>query len=213
MKRSAVLFVEKATPATITEFHDVLSNDLESVKEKWSFEFKTFRSSVKNLPVGEPKLLHAVTFSHRDNQSVVIRSKSAIVTTAQGSTIPDDLVLNSCSAGACEPFDSVLMSKLSNLWTLRQSIKGDFGSTYKTTELTIRAANIFSYGSFKGLVIELECEDDVAAEEFQQRVDKICNYLKDISVGDFRTCSDHIDPSKPHFLCDVAYQYIRVLEL
>ncbi|SCV05569.1 LANO_0H10374g1_1 [Lachancea nothofagi CBS 11611] len=211
--RSTVIFVEKSAPATITELHDILSNDLISVKEKWSFEFKTFRLTVKNLPPESPRLMHSITFSHRDNKSVIVKNKSAIVTSAMPGSIPAALTLNGCSSASCESFDHLLTSKLSNLWTQRQTIKGDFGSTYQTSELTIRATNVFSYGGFKGLLIELECEEQIPDSEFDQRINRIRNYLRDMSIEDYKICSDIMDPQRRNFLCDLAQQYVKVLEL
>ena len=173
-----MIFIEKTTPSSITAFHDILSNDLLSVQEKWSFEFKTFRTTVKNVPTNDSKLMHSITFTHRDNRTVTIKNKSAIITTS-GSNVPEQLTSNGCSTNAPEPFDNLLQTKLSNLWTQRQSIKGEFGSTYRTTELVVRATNVFSYGGFKGLLLELECVDDVSLEEFEQRVDHIRAFLKE----------------------------------
>ncbi|SCU87950.1 LADA_0E07228g1_1 [Lachancea dasiensis] len=210
---STIIFVERSAPATITAFHDILSNELISIKEKWSFEFKTFRLTVKNLLPDSTRLMHSITLSHMENKSVIVKNKSAIVTSVAQGGLLEGLTLNGCSSGVCESFDNLLASKLSNLWTQRQSIKGDFGSTYQTTELVIRATNVFSYGGFKGLLIEIICEDDVSDQEFEQRVSKIRNYLKEISIEDYKICGDFMNPQKRDFICDLAHQYIRVLEL
>lgn len=207
-----MIFIEKTTPSSITAFHDILSNDLLSVQEKWSFEFKTFRTTVKNVPANDSKLMHSITFTHRDNRTVTIKNKSAIITIS-GSNVPERLTSNGCSANAPEPFDNLLQTKLSNLWTQRQSIKGEFGSTYRTTELVVRATNVFSYGGFKGLLLELECVDDVSLEEFEQRVDHIRTFLKEISIIDIKISMQRMAPTKPNFLCDLAYQYVKALEL
>ncbi|CUS23714.1 LAQU0S11e02608g1_1 [Lachancea quebecensis] len=211
--RSTVIFSEKATPASITEFHDILSNDLVSIKEKWSFEFKTYRLTVKNLPQGSSKLMHVITFTNRDNQSVIIKNNSAIITSSATEAVQSSLTLNGCSTGTLDTFDNLLVSKLSNLWTQRQNIKGDFGSTFKTTELTVRATNVFSYGGFKGLLIELECEDGVSDKDFDQRVMKIRHLLDEMSIGEYRVCSSSMDPKNYNFICDLAFQYVKVLEV
>lgn len=90
---------------------------------------------------------------------------------------------------------------------------GEFGSTYRTTELVVRATNVFSYGGFKGLLLELECVDDVSLEEFEQRVDHIRTFLKEISIVDMKISMQRMAPTKPNFLCDLAYQYVKALEL
>lgn len=164
------------------------------------------------MPANDSKLMHSITFTHRDNRTVTIKNKSAIITTS-GSNVPEQLTSNGCSTNAPEPFDNLLQTKLSNLWTQRQSIKGDFGSTYRTTELVVRATNVFSYGGFKGLLLELECVDDVSLEEFEQRVDHIRTFLKEISIVDMKISMQRMAPTKPNFLCDLAYQYVKALEL
>ena len=157
--------------------------------------------------------MHAITFAHRDNQSVVIKNKSAIVTSPTPGGVPQTLLHNGCSTGTPSSFDHLLSSKLSNLWTQRQNIKGDFGSTYTTSGLVIRATNVFSYGGFKGLLIEVECAEPVSSDEFQTRVKKVGERLKEMGVQDYKICSDTIDPNNPNFICDLAYQYVKVLEL
>lgn len=164
------------------------------------------------MPTNDSKLMHSITFTHRDNRTVTIKNKSAIITTS-GSNVPEQLTSNGCSTNAPEPFDNLLQTKLSNLWTQRQSIKGEFGSTYRTTELVVRATNVFSYGGFKGLLLELECVDDVSLEEFEQRVDHIRAFLKEISIVDMKISMQRMAPTKPNFLCDLAYQYVKALEL
>lgn len=164
------------------------------------------------MPASDSKLMHSITFTHRDNRTVTIKNKSAIITTS-GSNVPEQLTSNGCSTNAPEPFDNLLQTKLSNLWTQRQSIKGEFGSTYRTTELVVRATNVFSYGGFKGLLLELECVDDVSLEEFEQRVDHIRTFLKEISIVDMKISMQRMAPTKPNFLCDLAYQYVKALEL
>ncbi|AAS50284.1 AAL082Wp [Eremothecium gossypii ATCC 10895] len=209
MKRTAVIFIEKATPSTITQFHDILSTHVLAIQEKWSFELKTFRSSIKNLPPSDTKVLYSLQLTHRDNQTVVIKNQSAIVT-GQHST--DALTSNGCSSGFPEPFDNILTSKLSNIWTQRQSTKGNFGTTYKTSELIIRASNVFSSSGFKGLLLEIECTDPVSAEEFDRRVANIRAMLSEIDINDYKLNKDEMNEGKPVFLCDLAYQYVKVLD-
>lgn len=180
-----------------------------SVGEKWSFELKTFRCSVKNIPLEDTKLMYSITFSHHFNQTITIKNNSAIITSLQA---PEELTANGCSLGTPESFDSILLSKLSNIWTQRQSTKGEFGSTYKTTELTIRAANIFTYGGFRGLLIELESNEDITQESFDRRVNNIRTLLTKISITDYKISNDLMNKFKPNFICDLAYQYLKVLE-
>lgn len=144
---------------------------------------------------------------------MIIKNKSAVVTSSPAADPPQQLTFNSCSTGAPESFDTILTTKLSNLWTQRQSIKGDFGSTFLTTDLIIRATNVFSYGGFKGLLIELECNDGASISDFEKRIERVRSHLYGISLREIKICRDVMDTTKPNFLCDLAYQYIKVLEI
>ncbi|AET38676.1 Srb2p Ecym_3176 [Eremothecium cymbalariae DBVPG len=208
MKQTAVIFIEKATPSTITQFHDVLSTHVISVQEKWSFELKTFRSSVKNIPSDDTRVMYSLTLTHRDNQTVTIKKHSAIVT---GHHVTEQLTSNGCSTGFPESFDNIITSKLSNIWTQRQSIKGDFGSSYKTSDLVVRAANVFSSSGFKGLLLELE-GDESSEMDFDTKVETIQSLLDEISSREFKLSKDRMKDTEPNFLCDLAYQYVKVLD-
>ncbi|AMD19197.1 HBR296Wp [Eremothecium sinecaudum] len=209
MKHTAVIFVEKATTSTVTEFYDALSTHVISVKEKWSFELKTFRSTVKNLPQDDTKVMHSLTLTHHDNQTITLKNQSAIVT---GYQVQDQLTSNGCSTGFPEPFDNILISKLSNIWTQRQSIKGEFGSTYETPEFLVRAANVFSASGFKGFLLELECDDNSSKGGLNSQLETIKGLLDEIKITDYKICSNNMKEGEMNFLCDLAYQYVKVLD-
>ena len=74
--------MERATPATLTELKDALSNSILSVRDPWSIDFRTYRCSIKNLPADVSKLMYSITFHHHGRQTVLIKDNSAMVTTA-----------------------------------------------------------------------------------------------------------------------------------
>ncbi|CAR29772.1 hypothetical protein ZYGR_0AD04560 [Zygosaccharomyces rouxii] len=212
MKRSAVIFVEKATPGTLTEFKDILSNTLLSLLESWSVEFRTYRCLIKNLPPEASRLMYSITFQHHDRKTILIKNKLAMITTSSPSEVPRDLVDNVSSTNSPEPFDQILSSKLSNIWNQRQIIKGEAGETFETTDTLVRAVNLFSYTGFKGLLIELTSPEDATAEEFNKSVQRMRTMLEGIGAKDVKVSQENLNPSNCDYISDLAYQYTRVLE-
>ncbi|AJU27137.1 Srb2p [Saccharomyces cerevisiae YJM270] len=210
MGKSAVIFVERATPATLTELKDALSNSILSVRDPWSIDFRTYRCSIKNLPADVSKLMYSITFHHHGRQTVLIKDNSAMVTTAAAADIPPALVFNGSSTGVPESMDTILSSKLSNIWMQRQLIKGDAGETLILDGLTVRLVNLFSSTGFKGLLIELQADE---AGEFETKIAGIEGHLAEIRAKDYKTSSDSLGPDTSNEICDLAYQYVRALEL
>lgn len=209
---SSVIFAEKASPATLTDFKDVLSDTLLNFLEGWSVEFRTYRCQIKNLPSDASKLMCSITFSHHEKRTVLIKNKLAIITASTSIDVPKALVTNGCCAGTPESIDSILSTRLSNIWTHRQSIKGEAGETFQTTGLLVRAVNLFTYTGFKGLLIEITSTENSTTEEFAEKVESIRKMLRGIGVMDVKVSDEFLDPSESNYICDLAYQYVRVLE-
>lgn len=207
-----MIYVERASPATLTDFKDALADNLLGILEPWSIDFKTYRCLIKNLPSDASKFMCSITFSHYERRTVLIKNKLALVTTSAPNDVSKGLMANDCCAGTPESIDTILSGRLSNIWTQRQSIKGEAGETFETTKLLVRAVNLFSYTGFKGLVIELHSAEDVTQEEFRKEVDKVRSILGEMGMGDIKISDEQIDPSKKNFISDLAYQYVRVLE-
>lgn len=180
--------------------------------EPWYVEFKTYRCLIKNLPIEMSRVMYSVLFSHHEKRTVLLQNNHAIITTSNYNDIPSDLIYNGCSSGTSEPIDNVLSTKLSNIWSQRQGIRGDAGETLKTTDLLIRSVNLFSSTGFKGLLIELESIDDVSPEEFETSTQRIRNILNEIDSKDIKYSNDILNPSKRNDISDLAYQYASVLE-
>lgn len=204
--------MEKATPGTLTEFKDILSNTLLSFLEPWSVEFRTYRCLIKNLPPETSRLMYSITFQHFDKTTVLIKNKYSMVTTCSPSEIPKDLLGNVSSTNNPEHIDQILSSKLSNIWNQRQVIKGEAGETFETTDTLVRAVNLFSYTGFKGLLIELISSEDATAEDFDNSVQRMRVMLEEIGVKDVKISQENLNPSNNDYISDLAYQYTRVLE-
>ena len=92
----------------------------------------------------------------------------------------------------------------------RQLIKGDAGETLILDGLTVRLVNLFSSTGFKGLLIELQADE---AGEFETKIAGIEGHLAEIRAKDYKTSSDSLGPDTSNEICDLAYQYVRALEL
>lgn len=207
-----MIFVEKATPGTLTDFKDILSNSLLSFLEPWSVELKTYRCLVKNMPSDASRLMYSITFHHHDRKTILIKNKLSMITTSSSNEVPRDLLSNVSSTTNPEPFDLILTSKLSNIWSQRQVIKGEAGETFETTDTLVRAVNLFSYTGFKGLLIELTSSENASTEEFDRSVNHMRTMLEGIGVKDVKLSQELLNPSSSSYISDLAYQYTRVLE-
>lgn len=207
-----MIFAERASPGTLTEFKDALSDTLLSFLEPWSVDFRTYRCLVKNLPPDASKLMCSITFSHDEKRTVLIKNKLSLITASTPNDIPKALLSNGCCTGAIESIDTILSTKLSNMWTQRQSIKGEAGETFETTDLLVRAINLFSYTGFKGLLIELTSSRDISKDDFEAKVGSIRSLLQGIGMKDTKFSDERLDPSESNYISDLAYQYVRVLE-
>ncbi|CDO93203.1 unnamed protein product [Kluyveromyces dobzhanskii CBS 2104] len=178
--------------------------------DKWSFELKTFRTSAKNTNPQDTKVMHTLQLSHKNNETVTIKNQSAIITPTY---VPKGLYDNDCVFGTPEPFDYMLSNKLSNIWTQRQSIKGEFGVSYQTADLLIRVNNAFSYSGFQGLILDLESKPSDTLEMFQKNVDRIRSMLKEIGLTDVKVSLDDSQKveEKGSSLFGLAAHYLKVL--
>lgn len=135
-----------------------------------------------------------------------------MITTSSSNEVPRDLLSNVSSTTNPEPFDLILTSKLSNIWSQRQVIKGEAGETFETTDTLVRAVNLFSYTGFKGLLIELTSSENASTEEFDRSVNHMRTMLEGIGVKDVKLSQELLNPSSSSYISDLAYQYTRVLE-
>lgn len=102
MAKTTVIFMDKATPATLTEFKDAVSSSIISIESNWALEFRTYRSQVKkklnnnnnnsnvndsNTNIEEEQnesdrnnVLYSLSFPQK-KKNVLIKNGIAIVTT------------------------------------------------------------------------------------------------------------------------------------
>ena len=131
-----------------------------------------------------------------------------------------DLIENDCSTGFPESLDTLLGNKLTNMWEQRQMLRGDAGETFRTMTCIIRCINLFSSTGFKGLIIEIESIGNETGEIFNNKINDIKDLLKEISITEYQLSQDTLTEqtemnsieSDTDNLCNLAYQYVRVLE-
>lgn len=198
-----MIFIERATPGTLTEFKDLLAKQLLEVKETWSLDYRTYRSQVRDSE-DRNTLLYSLTFSHHDRRTVLMRGGSGLVlggtTDNNNTTVPPQL--QTCSTGYSEPVDQLLNSKLSNMWTQRQVVRGDAGESLLVTgDVMVRIVNLFSSTGFKGLLIEVDGGS----------VDTVLGLLKEMNVVDYKVAQED-NTSDNDATYKLAELYIKVLE-
>ncbi|ESW99393.1 hypothetical protein KL918_001676 [Ogataea parapolymorpha] len=150
--QNSVLFVQNATPTTITTFHDLLSNELPQSLGPWNFELKIFLNNKFSRPANfEPnqianRYLYTLQLSYYSNQtiSIINNSKSIITkipntgTLFNDSSSPENSALIEHIKHGCannmgttmENFERLITKKLASLWTVKQTIKGEGGYGY-----------------------------------------------------------------------------------
>ncbi|KAG0669442.1 mediator of RNA polymerase II transcription subunit [Maudiozyma exigua] len=199
------------------------------MEEPWSIEFKTYRTHIKNYSEdSRSKLMYSMNFSHHPRYNVIIKNKLGLLLSSdkinesvkERDTRIQDLIENDCSTGFPESLDMLLGSKLTNMWEQRQILRGDAGETFRTINCIIRCINLFSSTGFKGLIIEIESIGKGSVEVFNNKVNDIKDLLKEINIADYQISHDtlteqtDLNPieSDTDNLCNLAYQYVRVLE-
>ncbi|EAZ63508.1 RNA polymerase II holoenzyme/mediator subunit [Scheffersomyces stipitis CBS 6054] len=233
---SAVLLIQKATPETITQFHDQLSNELPTLRGKWNFNFKIFRNNPYSIPqelaetatvAPESKWLYTLSPSYLSDSSIsLINGKSVGVFTnlikeeagehghSVELSIPNSHLHKGATTDLNDPFDFFVAQKLQSLWTQRQLIRGDGGRIYELENgnLTIRTSNVFLHGNFRGLLVQIEINqnlcnvDDVSS--FASTFETIRNKYG-IPAGDL-SC-EVLDPKRLDTYADLIYQYSKIL--
>lgn len=213
--------MERAAPSTLIDFRDSLANVLLSLEDTWSVEFRTYRTQIVNYSDQNSKLMYSINFSHHGNNTVMVKNGMGILTSSDvNNSKVQNLIENDCSTGFPDTFDALITNKLTNMWEQRQILKGDAGETFKTMTCIIRCVNLFSSTGFKGLVIEIEdtaTQPSKTQQEFDNKIDTVKELLNGISIKEFQISQDtldtHLDDTAGlDYLCNLAYQYVRVLE-
>ncbi|PSK35617.1 hypothetical protein C7M61_004406 [Candidozyma pseudohaemuli] len=229
---SAVLLVHKATPGTITQFHDILSNRLPTLKGKWSFTFKIFRNNIHSIPpelaethdsAPESQFLYTWSPSYLNDSCVTLINKknatvmSHIVQEELGSSgnaelaIPNDHLHKGATSGLNDSFDFLVGHRMQSMWTQRQTIRGDGGQIYELENgnVTIRTANVSLHGNFRGFLIQIE--DDHTKSDTTDRKAIIDELIKKYDIPSGNLCFDVMDPAQLDIYGDLALQYAEIL--
>lgn len=180
------------------------------------------------------KVLYSISFPQQQ-RNVLLKNGIAMVTTTKiDSDDTDDnssqrLIDSSSSVWYPEPMDTIFNNKLSNMWLQRQLIKGDAGESFTTRDgLLIKCCNLFSSFGFKGLLIELRENglngaSTVNNDDFGIYVKSITDILETMGISNYKT-SNAVLMKQDQFttptsrtnknteLCDLAYQYVNVLD-
>ncbi|KAK6464151.1 mediator of RNA polymerase II transcription subunit 20 [Scheffersomyces coipomensis] len=234
---SAVLLIQSATPETITQFHDQLSNELPSLKGKWSFNFKIFRNNPYSIHpdqaetatvATEAQFLYTLSPSYLNESTITLINKKSVgvftnlikeeTTELQRShelNIPDEHLHLGATTGLNDPFDFFVSQKLESLWTQRQLIRGDGGQIYELENgnLIIRTSNVFLHGNFRGLLIQIELNNNLITnikdtKSFKASFEKIS---KKYGIPEGDICCDILDSKFLDKHGDLCLQYSEIL--
>lgn len=222
--------VHNATPGSILQFHDELSNKLPTLKGKWSFSFKIFRNNIYSIPPelantqttsADNKFLYTWVPSYLNDSCITLIDKktsavfSHVVQEELSNpfefAIPNDHLHGGATSGLNDLFDYLINQRLQSLWTQRQVIKGDGGQIYELENgnLTIRTANVTLHGNFRGLLIQLEIDNaKVDPEDIDKVFDQVMSRY-DIPSGSL--CQDVMDKHNLDEFGDLALQYAEIL--
>lgn len=227
--------MQNATPETILQFHDQLSNELPSIKGKWGFNFKIFRNNHFSVPPElaethtsspENMFLHTLSPSYMPNTTITLinRKTSGVfclsVQEEIGAdakyAIPDKHLNLGATTGLNDSFDAFVHQKLQAAWSQKQIIRGDGGQVYdlQNGNLVFRTSNVFLHGTFKGLLIQIEVVDTGMSPTKLAESDEIKS-LFDTIVQKYRIpegtmCFDVLNSKNLDSCGDLALQYSKI---
>ena len=151
--------MEKATPGTLIQFKDALSNTLLSIQDPWSVEIRTYRTQTYSSNTNA--MMYSLNFSHHENNTVLVKNNiGTLFTSSKENNTVAHLRRSDCSTGFPEDIDSIILNKMTSLWDSKQVLRGDAGETFKVVDGVIRCVNLLSSTGFKGLIIEIEEDPD-----------------------------------------------------
>lgn len=138
----------------IGKLHDDISNTQSSIVGKWTFDSKIYRENPASSGGRTPEQMYSsslctINFSERAEFTYCIVGNNC--TTLRGDML------------------RMLDSKLQSIWLLRQSIRGD-GRVYDINhgKYTLKTANAFIQGGYKGLLIQIDIKTDLQDAGNQQ---------------------------------------------
>ncbi|KAG0174080.1 hypothetical protein DFQ28_009747 [Apophysomyces sp. BC1034] len=125
----------------------------------WSLSFKVYRDATQNTRhhvAKDSKLLYHVSLAQKPGQVYCMVDGSVVV--------------------EAEKEVEFILSRLKNLWQLRQSVTLE-GASYEIGDFTLRVANILLGSTYKGLLLEIDYRPcsapNTASELFKEFVESI----------------------------------------
>lgn len=227
--------IQKATPETIVQFHDQLSNELPTLKGKWSFSFKIFRNNPYSIAPelaetsvtsSESKFLYTLAPSYLVGSCIslinknsacvfsnVIEEESGEILNASEFSIPDSHLHQGATTGLNDTFDFFVNQKMQSLWTQKQNIKGDGGQIYELENgsLIIRTSNVFLHGIFKGLLIQIEVETESGEHETNSLLEPFERVLSKYNIPRGKMSCNVLDSKLLDKYGDLCLQYSEIL--
>ncbi|OWB80541.1 transcription factor activity, RNA polymerase II transcription factor binding protein [[Candida] boidinii] len=155
---TAILFVQNATPSTITTFHDMISNELPTSLSTWSFELKIFLNNKFSKPLNieanavPNRYLYTLQLSYLEGNKMIsiINNTKSIVTTVSNPTNNEKLMKH-IERGACCNINPNINSILSgNSLSSNNSIIGASSSTGMTGSNGINNSGIVNSSNNNG---------------------------------------------------------------
>lgn len=220
--------VQNATPQTIVEFHDELSNQLPTLKGSWSFAFKVFRNNIHSVPpelaasaatspqnmylhTWTPSYLHDLCVTLVDKKSAAIFSHviQEELSSAKDLAISDKHLHEGATTGNNDPFDIMINHRMQSMWTQRQAIRGGGGQIYELENgnLIVRTANVILHGNFRGFLIHIEVDDTKTSFGDDLFPALIAKY----GIPHGKLCSDVLDEHNLDLHADLVLQYAEIL--
>lgn len=233
LTNSRVILNVNASPESITQFHDELSNELPNLKGNWSFSFKIFRNNQYSIPpdkidkievADDAKFLHTFSPSYLKESCISLVNKRLVGVFTDSiqeetsdnkiMTIPDQHLHYGATIGINDAFDMFVTHKAQSIWTLRQNIRGDGGQIYELENgnLTIKTSNIFLHGMFKGLLIEVNVDDHIVEHKDTEYLNTLFGrIINNYNIPTGNICFDLLDNGIFDSFGDLCLQYAEIL--
>ncbi|CAO0794154.1 unnamed protein product [Mucor circinelloides] len=163
----------------------------------WSLSFKVFRDNNQNrqMALKDSKLLYQVSLAQQPGHVYCMVDGSVVV--------------------EAEKEMEIILSRLKNLWQLRQSVTIE-GTSYEIGDFTLRVANILLGSTYKGLLLEIDYHPcttpNNASKLFQEFVESIVPPTAQLSC-EYEYNYEQVGLSNNEFTtAHTSYQYMQLFK-
>lgn len=164
----------------------------------WSLSFKVFRDMSQNnkqIALKDSKLLYQVSLAQQPGHVYCMIDGSVVV--------------------EAEKEMEIILSRLKNLWQLRQSVTIE-GTCYEIGDFTLRVANILLGSTYKGLLLEIDyhpCSTpNNASDIFKEFVESIVPPTAQLSC-EYEYNYEDVGLSNQEFTtAHTSYQYMMLFK-